>query len=133
MRKIRILAALSIDGFYVPLKLQESYGIAFSEYDSFYKDVNFILKDMDGYQELQKSEENFEGKVILVIGNNRKLISYLLLRNLITDITVCTFPVWLGKGKRLFPVISNQNSKWETKERHFYDSGVTIVRYQKCN
>ena len=154
---------MSIDGFYVPLKLQQQYGFESSECECIYRDVDVIVTNASGYSKLRTIELSFgksvyiikkdmtltshsnktENKpltieeleernngVTLIVGNDRKLISSLFHKSWIDEITICLFPVLLGKGKRLFPSLLNR-SKWNVKGRQLYDSGITAIHLNK--
>lgn len=56
MRTIRILATLSIDGFYVPLKLQQQYNFDSSEYENCYRSADVILTNISGLKDLREIE-----------------------------------------------------------------------------
>lgn len=73
MRKIRILAALSMDGFYVPLKLQQQYNFI-PEYKDFYKNADIILTNIGGLKDLQAIELDF-GKPAYKIEKDMSLAS----------------------------------------------------------
>lgn len=69
-------------------------------------------------------------KNVLVIGNDNKLTSYLLNKDWVDEIIVCTIPVTSGTGKRSFPTTTKGNS-WVVKGNQFFDRGVTIAFYEK--
>lgn len=158
MNRIRILATLSIDGFYVPQKWQRSFGFDASQYEHFCRDADAVLTDKSEYKNLWEIEldcgipvyaiqkdcslvkngesrsltidqlENENKKTIVVIGNNRKLTSVLLNKYRVDEIVIYQFPFLLGKGKRPFPALP-EHSVWKVKSRQLYDTGITALSY----
>lgn len=159
MKTIRILATLSIDGFYMPFELQQQYNFEPYEYQSFHYGTDSILINTREYKELEIKGTDIERKtciiqknisllyhttkdknifqaikqlkkeekgILLLVGNNRTLINKLLNENLVDEISIYLFPILLGKGKRMFPVLSEQ-LKWKVKNRQIYDSGITMI------
>lgn len=76
-------------------------------------------------QDLQKQGKD----TILILGNNRALITSLLNDNRINEIILCIFPVILGKGKRTFSALPE--SLWKVKSRQLLDCGTTAIHYYK--
>lgn len=56
MIKIRILITLSIDGFYVPPRLQKLFEFNALQYKSFYRDADAVLTDKSEYKNLRVIE-----------------------------------------------------------------------------
>ena len=158
MNKIRILAILSIDGFFVPQKWQRSFGFDASQYEHFCRDADAVLTDKSEYKNLREIElncgipvyaiqkdcslvrngesrsliidqlENEDKKTIVVVGNNRRLTSALLNKACANEIVICLFPLILGKGKRPFPALP-EHLVWKVKNRQLYDIGITALFY----
>lgn len=161
--KIQFFAALSMDGFYMPLDMQQLCGFNSSEYESLYQDADVILINRSEYKNFQKRKIDFKKPIyviskgmlltsqncleenkyltvqqlkrevngnISVIVNIPKLINRFLHENLIDEMVICIFPVLLGKGKRLFPTLSDKMI-WKVKKYQFFGSGTTTVCYQR--
>lgn len=163
MSKIRILTPLSIDGFYVPQRLQKLFGFGVSQYENLCQDADAVLINKDEYKNLREIEmdcgkpvyaiqkdrslvlhggagenrvmtieelENKDNKTIVIIGNNRDQTNILLQKNGESEIWVYLFPIVLGKGKRIFPALP-EYSLWKVKSRQLYDSGITVICYNR--
>lgn len=158
MNRIRILATLSIDGFYVSQKWQRSFGFDASQYEHFCRDANVVLTDKSEYKNWREIEldcgipvyaiqkdcllvkngesrsltidqlDNEDKKTIVVVGNNRELTSILLNKSCVDEIVIYQFPLLLGKGKRPFPALP-EHSVWKVKSRQLYDTGITALLY----
>lgn len=158
MSKIKILATLSIDGFYVPLDSQRLLGFNTPEYEELCQDAEGILINSSGYKELQgmelslgksvykikrdrllqSSDNKFlsfseltkkVNELIIIAGNNQRLLNYLIGQSLVKELVVCVFPVILGRGKRLFPPLSDKII-WKVTKRQIFDSGITTIYYK---
>lgn len=68
-----------------------------------------------------------EGADLLVNGSG-KLIQTLLANKLVDDLRILTFPVTLGKGKRLFAE-GTQPYDWKLEESKVSTTGVIITKY----
>ena len=160
MSKIRIVTTLSIDGFCVPQKLQELFGFNASQYENLCLDADAVLINKDEYMNLREIEldcgmplyviqkdcslmsddesrrltigdlESEGKKNIVIIGNKPTLIYSLLNNDQLDEISICQFPVILGKGKRIFPALL-EYSLWKVKSRQLFDSCITIIHYHK--
>lgn len=158
MNKIRILATSSIDGFYVPQKLQRSFDFEASQYEHFCRDADAILTENSEYKNLREIEldcgipvyaiqkdyslvkdaesrsltidqlQDKEKETIVVVGDNRGLVSVLLNKDCVDEIVIYLFPLILGKGKRAFSALP-EYSIWKVKSRQLYDVGITALHY----
>lgn len=70
-----------------------------------------------------------EGRDLLIQGSS-EVIHALLAADLIDELTVLTFPLVLGKGKRLFDEGSRPHA-WTMTEAHHSPAGVVVSRYQR--
>lgn len=73
MIKIRILITLSIDGFYVPPKLQKLFGFDALQYKSFCRDADAVLTDKSEYKNLRVIELDY-GLPVYVMQNGYSVL-----------------------------------------------------------
>ena len=71
-----------------------------------------------------------EGRDLLIQGSS-ELIHALLAADLIDRLTVLTFPVVLGRGKRLFDAGSRPHA-WAMMETHHTATGVLVSAYERA-
>jgi dihydrofolate reductase len=76
-----------------------------------------------------RSLKQSQGRDLLIQGSS-EVIHALLAADLIDELTVLTFPLVLGKGKRLFDPGSRPHA-WTLKKTHQSTTGVVISRYER--
>jgi dihydrofolate reductase len=77
-------------------------------------------------EEISKLKEQ-TGSDILVAGS-AKLVRFLMEHDLVDEYRLLTYPIVVGKGKRLFT--DGMTASLKLTEVKSYDSGVTLLRYE---
>lgn len=72
-----------------------------------------------------------DGPDLLIQGSGR-LYDALLPAGLVDRLTLITFPVILGRGKRLFSGDGAAPARWELKESHVFRTGVIMASYEQA-
>ncbi|RZJ32350.1 MAG: dihydrofolate reductase [Brevundimonas sp.] len=71
-----------------------------------------------------------EGRDLLIQGSG-ELVQTLLAHDLIDELTTLTFPVFLGRGKRLFDDQASPHA-WTLVKTHSSESGVVVSTYRRA-
>jgi len=100
------------------------YVVATTPIDASWK--NSFLLDKDIVNELKKLKEQ-DGADLLVHGSG-KLVQTLLANHLVDELHTLTFPLTLGKGKKLFED-GTQAQQWKLVESTISTKGVIIASY----
>ena len=73
MRKIRILAAMSIDGLHVPLKIQQLCNFHITACEDLYRDTGTVLTTAGQYKAFREIELNY-GKPVYICKKDTSLV-----------------------------------------------------------
>lgn len=104
MNKITILTAMSIDGFYVPQKIQKLFGFNTSQYEEVCRDMDAVLTNQSEYKNVREIELDC-GKPVYVIRKDRSIV----LPGSTTENRLLTIGELHNEGKKNIVIIGNNS------------------------
>ena len=112
-----------------PYKEQTTYIVTRGWTENVASENIYFIKD--NFIETISALRNEQEKDIWLVGGG-KLVSMLLVANLIDEMQICYIPVILGKGIPLF-LEQSKGSTWELVSNTAYDQSILKVHYRKKN